>query len=81
MSTESGLRSVHSNKGASSARRLYELLDTLVAIRMDFGDIAEGEAAALSLGSEKIQGIRALLDEAIKSTKEIIGALDRPPPG
>jgi len=48
---------------------------------MDFGDSAEGEAAALSLGSEKIQGIRALLDEAIKSTKEIIGALDRPPPG
>jgi hypothetical protein len=56
-------------------------LDTLVAMRLDFGMNAEGKAAALTLGSEKMEGIRELLDQAITSTKAIIGALDRPPPG
>lgn len=62
----------------STARRLYALLDTLVAMRMDFGTNAQGEAAAHTLGPAKIEGIRHLLDEAIASTKDIIGALDRP---
>jgi hypothetical protein len=65
----------------SAARRLYDLLDTLVAMRSDFGTNAEGKAAALTLGPEKIEGIRKLLDQAIASTKDIIGELDRPPPG
>jgi hypothetical protein len=65
----------------STARRMYDLLDTLFAIRLDFGTNAEGKAAALTLGPEKMEGIRELLDQAIASTKDIIGALDRPAPG
>ena len=60
---------------------MYDLLDTLVAMRLDFGTNAEGKAAALALGPEKMEGIRKLLDQAIASTKDIIGELDRPPPG
>ena len=65
----------------SAARRLYDLLDTLVVMRLDFGTNAEGKAAASVLGPEKIQGIRDMLDQAIASTKIIIGTLDRPPEG
>jgi hypothetical protein len=60
---------------------MYDLLDTLVAMRMDFGKNAEGKAAAHTLGPEKMDGIRALLDQAIASTKDIIGSLHRPPHG
>ena len=62
----------------SAARRLYDLLDTLLAMRLDFGTNAEGQAAALTLGPEKIQGIRDMLDQAIASTRVIIGTLERP---
>jgi len=61
------------------ATRLYDLLDTLVAMRMDFGNSAEGQAAASSLGPEKVLGIQAMLDRAITSTKAIIGTIARPP--
>jgi len=67
------------DKDDSTARRLYDLLDTLVAMRIDFGTNAEGKAAALTLGPAKIAGIRTLLDVAIASTKDIIGSLERPP--
>ena len=60
---------------------MYDLLDTLVAMRLDFGANAEARAAALALGPEKMEGIRELLDRAIASTKDIIGELDRPAPG
>ena len=63
----------------SAARRLYDLLDTLIAMRLDFGTNAEGKAAALTLGPEKIQAIRDMLDQAIASTRVIIGTLERPP--
>ena len=63
----------------SAARRLYDLLDTLVVMRLDFGTNAEGKAAALTLGAEKMQAIRDMLDQAIASTKIIIGTLARPP--
>jgi hypothetical protein len=62
----------------ANARRLYDLLDTLVAIRIDFGTNADGQAAEHTLGPAKMEGIRHLLDQAIASTKDIIGALERP---
>jgi hypothetical protein len=62
-----------------TAVRLYELLDCLVAARMDFGHSSEGDVAALDLGPERIKGVRALLDHAIASTKDIIGTIERPP--
>jgi hypothetical protein len=65
--------------GDGVAVRLYDLLDTLVAMRLDFGSNAEAKAAALALGPEKIEEIRAMLDRAIGSKKEIIGEVARPP--
>jgi hypothetical protein len=65
--------------GNDVAVRLYDLLDTLVAMRLDFGGNAGGKAAALALGPEKIEGIQVMLDYAIESTKEIIGKVARPP--
>ena len=41
-------------------------------VRGDFGHNAEGKAAALSLGPERIDGIRKMLDQAIASTKDVI---------
>ena len=79
MSNRSGSDRPHHRD--SAARRLYDFLDTLVAMRLDFGTNAEGKAAALTLGPEKMEGIRKLLDQAIASTKDIIGDLERPPPG
>ena len=63
----------------SAARRLYDLLDMLVRVRLDFATNAEGKAAAFVLGPEKIQAVRDMLDQAIASTKIIIGTLERPP--
>ena len=63
----------------SAARRLYDLLDMLIMMRLDFGTNAEGKAAAFVLGAEKIQAVRDMLDQAIASTKIIIGTLERPP--
>jgi hypothetical protein len=47
--------------GNDVAVRLYDLLDTLVAMRLDFGGNAGGKAAALALGPEKIEGIQVML--------------------
>jgi hypothetical protein len=79
MSNESGADRPHQRD--SAARRLYDLVNTLVAMRLEVGTSVEGRAAALTLGPEKMEGIRKLLDQAIASTKDIIGELDRPPPG
>jgi hypothetical protein len=39
----------------SAARRLYDLLDMLVMMRLDFGTNAEGKAAAFVLGPEDVR--------------------------
>jgi hypothetical protein len=78
MPDEAGSKSNCGDARVSIASRLYVLLDTLVAMRMDFGTNAKGEAAATTLGTEKIEGIRLLLDDAIGATKDIIGSIDRP---
>jgi hypothetical protein len=79
MATESDKGSDHADRDNATACRLYDLLDTLVAMRLDFGTNDEGKAAAATLGPEKMKGIRDLLDQAITATKDIIGALHRPP--
>ena len=63
-----------------TALRLYDLLDTLVALRLDVGASAKGLAAETTLGPERIAAVRLLLDRAIESTKDIIGAITRPSP-
>lgn len=72
------MASTDSDGENSTALRLYDLLDTLVAMRMDFGTNSKGKAAEHTLGAEKIAAIRVLLDLAISSTKDIIGAIHRP---
>jgi hypothetical protein len=59
-----------SNKWYTATRRLSDLLDILIAVRMDVGQSAD-EAV---LASEKLRVIRLLLDDAIASAKEIFAS-------
>jgi hypothetical protein len=63
-----------------TALRLYDLLDTLVAMRLDVGASPKGLVAETTLGAEKIAAVRLLLDRAIESTKDFIGDITRPSP-
>jgi hypothetical protein len=62
----------------TAAKRLYDLLDSLVALRLEFATGAEGDAALSPLGRSKVLAVRTVLDTAIHGTKEIIGAVERP---
>lgn len=55
----------------AATRRLCDLLDTLIAIRIDVGHSANGVAASRALGPEQMREVRVLLDRAIASTKEM----------
>ena len=63
----------------SAAYRLGDLLDTLVAIRIDVGHGANGIAASPTLGPAEMQEVRVLLDRAIASAKEIFESVYRSP--
>src|SRR5258707_14677142 len=63
-----------------AALRLFDLLDTLVAMRWDVGTSPKAQVAESALGSEKIAAVRLLLDHAITATKNIIGDTTRPLP-
>jgi hypothetical protein len=58
--------------------RLYELLDILLAMRLDLRGELDGQVASTRLNPAKIQGARSLLDQAIASTKDTIEALAAP---
>jgi hypothetical protein len=62
-----GLCSSMVGGAGSTADRLYALLDTLVALRMDFDD-----NGAVKGRVYKLEEIRALLDRSIACTKGII---------
>jgi hypothetical protein len=62
-----GLGSSMVGGAGSTADRLYALLDTLLALRMDFDDNGAVKGRAY-----KLEEIRALLDRAIAYTKDII---------
>ena len=64
-----------SNKIDTAARRLGDLLDTLIAIRMDVGHSANGIAESPILGPEQMGEVRVMLDCAIASTKEIFRSI------
>ncbi len=53
---------------------LYNLLDALVALRIEFEERGDDREAMQVLTSAKAQELRSLLDAAIGSTKEFIGA-------
>jgi len=58
-----------------AALRLFDLFDTLVAMRWNVGTSTNG---AGTFPTEKIAAVRLLLDHAIKTTKIIIGDTKRP---
>ena len=58
--------------------RLYELLDSLVALRLEYANGTDGEASMASLGRGKLLEVRTMLDTAIHHTKRIIGDVVRP---
>ena len=62
----------------NTAQRLYELLDTLVAMRMDFGLAVNEAQKGEAITPAKMAQVRAMLDDAIRSTKLIIGDIERP---
>jgi hypothetical protein len=64
-----------SNERDIDARHLGDLLDTLIAIRMDVGHNANGIAASPALGPQQMRELRALLDHAIASTKQVFESI------
>lgn len=61
----------------AATRRICDLLDTLIAIRIDVGHSANGIAASPTLSAEQMRKVRVLLDHAITTTKEIFGSIYR----
>ena len=62
----------------TAAKRLYDLLDALVALRLEYAHQSEADKELSSLGREKILEVRIVLDSAIQGVKEVIGDIDRP---
>ena len=62
----------------SGLKRLYELLDALIALRFEFADGVEGQEALTVLGQAKVHEVRTELDTAIRDTKQIIGETELP---
>lgn len=62
----------------SGPKRLYELLDALIALRLEFADGVEGEESLAVLGQAKVHEVRTVLDTAIRNTKRIIGETELP---
>ena len=67
--------SVASSNERAGLHAVGDLLDALVAIRIDVGHSANGIAASPALGLEQMREVRALLDYAIASAKEIFNSI------
>ena len=63
----------------SALNRLHDLLDQLVALRIEYGEGAEGEAALAALGAAKVSEVRTVLDASIDGLKVILGEYEWPP--
>ena len=62
----------------SGPMRLYELLDALIALRLEFADGVEGQEALTVLGQAIVHEVRTVLDTSIRDTKRIIGETELP---
>ena len=62
----------------TAARRLYDLLDSLVALQLEFASGTEADKELSSIGRSKILEVRTVLDTAIFGVKRAIGDLERP---
>jgi hypothetical protein len=70
-----GILPTSSNQSDTDARRMGDLLDILIALRMEVGHSANGTAASPTLGPEQMREVRLLLDCAITSAKEILDSI------
>jgi hypothetical protein len=70
-----GVLPTPTNQRDIDARRMGDLLDTLIALRIDVGHGANGIAASPALGPEQMREVRVLLDCAIASAKEILDSI------
>jgi len=75
-----GISPALSNKWDTATRRLGDLLDTLIAIRMDVGHGPNGVAASPALSPAQMQQVRALLDYAVASAKEMFDSIHNSAP-
>jgi hypothetical protein len=75
-----GISPALSNKWDTATRRLGDLLDTLIAIRMDIGHGANGVAASPALTPAQLQEVRAMLDSAVASAKEMFDSIHNSAP-
>jgi hypothetical protein len=66
-----GISPALSTRRDTATRRMGDLLDALIAIRMDVGHGANGVAASPALSPAQLKEIRALLDSSVASAKEI----------
>lgn len=63
----------------SGSRRLYDLLDTLVALRLEYADGVNGEVAPAGIEANALHEVRASLDRVIADVKRIVNQLEPPP--
>jgi hypothetical protein len=64
----------------TAARRLYGLLDSLVALQLEFASGTEADKELSTIGRAKILEVRTILDTAIYGVKRAIGDMERPRP-
>jgi len=67
-----GISPMLSNSWDAATRRVGDLLDILIAIRIDVGHSANGLDASPVLGPAEMHVVRILLGDAIASAKQII---------
>jgi hypothetical protein len=77
---QSSISPTSSFEREATTRRLCDLLDILVAIRIDVGDGANGIAASPALGPAEMREVRVLVDRAIASAKYLLGTVECPRP-
>ena len=65
---------------STASKRLYGLLDSLVALRLDFANGMDGDKDLSPLGRAKVLEVRTVLDTAIQSVKLAIDDIERPKP-
>ena len=62
----------------TAARRLYDMLDSLVAVKLEFARGSEADEEFSSIGRAKIMEVHTVLDAAIYEVKRVIADIDRP---
>ncbi len=65
---------------AAAVRRLYELLDALVAWRVSFANGTEGDKALSAIGRAKVLEVRTILDTTTHNVKTAIDDIERQRP-